>query len=74
MRTLHRRAGQRVAVLVDVCDKPILDALEEPGIARANRDYLRGLYATIKDCDAHVRFGFLTGVSKFSKRSACPRA
>ena len=69
MRTLHRRAGQRVAVLVDEYDKPILDALEEPGVARANRDYLRGLYATIKDCDAHVRFCFLTGVSKFSKVS-----
>ena len=69
IRTLHRRAGQRVAVLVDEYDKPILDALEEPGIARANRDYLRGLYSTIKDCDAHVRFCFLTGVSKFSKVS-----
>ena len=69
MRTLHRRAGQRVAVLVDEYDKPILDALEEPRVARANRDYLRGLYATIKDCDAHVRFCFLTGVSKFSKAS-----
>ena len=69
MRTLHRRAGQPVAVLVDEYDKPILDALEEPDVARANRDYLRGLYATIKDCDAHVRFCFLTGVSKFSKVS-----
>ena len=34
---------------------------------RANRDYLRGLYGVIKDCDAHVRFTFLTGISKFSK-------
>ena len=35
--------------------------------ARANRDYLRGLYGVIKDSDAHVRFTFLTGISKFSK-------
>ena len=69
LRILHRQTGQRVAVLVDECDKPILDALEEPDIARANRNYLRGLYATIKDCDAHVRFCFLTGVSRFSKVS-----
>ena len=67
IQMLHRQAGQRVAVLVDEYDKPILDALEVPDIARANRDFLRGLYATIKDCDAHVRFTFLTGVSKFSK-------
>ncbi len=66
---LHERAGQRVAVLVDEYDKPILDALEEPEIARDNRDFLRGLYSTIKSNDAHVRFTFLTGVSKFSKVS-----
>ena len=58
---------QRVAVLVDEYDKPILDALETPEAARANRDYLRGLYGVIKDSDAHVRFTFLTGISKFSK-------
>ena len=67
IQMLHRQAGQRVAVLIDEYDKPILDVLDEPEVARANRDFLRGLYATIKDCDAHVRFTFLTGVSKFSK-------
>ncbi len=68
LRTLHRQTGQRVAVLVDEYDKPILDALvETPEVARANRDFLRGLYGVIKDSDAHVRFTFLTGISKFSK-------
>ena len=67
LRTLHRQTGQRVVVLVDEYDKPILDALEAPEVARANRDFLRGLYGVIKDSDAHVRFTFLTGISKFSK-------
>ena len=68
LRTMHTHAGQRVAVLVDEYDKPILDALvDAPDVARANRDYLRGLYGVIKDSDAHVRFAFLTGISKFSK-------
>ena len=67
IRTLHRQTGQRVVVLVDEYDKPILDAMRDEDVARANRDYLRGLYSVIKDCDAHVRFCFLTGVSKFSK-------
>ena len=68
LRALHRQTGQRVAVLVDEYDKPILDALvEKPEVARANRDYLRGLYGVIKDSDAHVEFTFLTGISKFSK-------
>ena len=69
IRTLHERTGQRVAVLIDEYDKPILDALEVPEVARANRDFLRGLYAVVKDSDAHIRFSFITGVSKFSKVS-----
>ena len=68
LEALHGQTGQRVAVLVDEYDKPILDALvDAPEVARANRDYLRGLYGVIKDSDAHVRFTFLTGISKFSK-------
>ena len=69
IRALHRQTGQQVAVLVDEYDKPILDALDDPACARANRDYLRGFYGVIKDCDEHVRFAFLTGVSKFSSVS-----
>ena len=67
IRALGRKAGRPVVVLVDEYDKPILDALAEPEIARANRNFLRSLYGVIKDCDADIRFCFLTGVSKFSK-------
>ena len=65
--SLHGNSGEQVVVLVDEYDKPILDALAEPEIARANRNFLRSLYGVIKDCDADIRFCFLTGVSKFSK-------
>ncbi len=63
---LHERTGQRTVVLVDEYDKPILDALGDRELARANRDFLRSLYGVIKDCDEHLRFVFLTGVSKLS--------
>ena len=66
---LRRKTGQPVAVLVDEYDKPILDALDAPDIARTNRDFLRGVYGVVKDADAHIGFSFLTGVSKFSKVS-----
>ena len=69
LEALHDQSGQPVSVLIDEYDKPILDALELPDVARANRDFLRGLYAVIKDCDEHIRFTFITGVSKFSKVS-----
>ena len=67
IQELRRRSGERVVVLVDEYDKPILDAMELPEVARANRDFLRGLYSTIKATDEDIRFAFLTGVSKFSK-------
>ncbi len=69
MKVLHERSGQRVVLLVDENDKPIMDALAVPEVARANRDFLHSLYATTKDCDAHIHFTFLTGVSQFSKAS-----
>ena len=59
IRSLRERSGQRVAVLVDEYDKPILDALDPPEVARANRDLLRGLYGVIKSSDAHVHFTLL---------------
>ncbi len=66
---LHHTTGQRVVILVDEYDKPILDTLHDPDRARANRDYLRGFYGIIKDSAAHVRFVLVTGISMFSKVS-----
>ena len=66
LEALCDQAGQRVVVLVDEYDKPILEAIKTPETAEANRDDLRGLYATIKDADAYVEFAFLTGVGVFS--------
>ena len=64
-----QRHGQRVVVLVDEYDKPILDNLTDPEVARAMREGLRNLYSVIKGQDAHIQFAFLTGVSKFNKVS-----
>jgi len=66
---LHHTTGQRVVVLVDEYDKPILDGLHDPDLACANREYLRGFYGIIKGSAAHVRFVFVTGISMFSKVS-----
>ena len=69
LEALAGAAGRPVAVLVDEYDKPILDALTTPALARANRDFLRGLYSTVKFSDAHIAFTLFTGVTRFSKVS-----
>ena len=66
---LHERTGQRVVLLVDEYDKPLLEAIDAPDIAAANRRVLRGLYSIAKQCDAHIEFSFFAGVTKFSKVS-----
>ncbi|MBS0508203.1 MAG: ATP-binding protein [Proteobacteria bacterium] len=64
---LAEQVGQRVVVLIDEYDKPILDRIEDKEKALEIREVLKDFYSVIKDSDAHVRFAFLTGVSKFSK-------
>ncbi len=72
LHRLHRATVQRVVILVDEYDKPILDGLHDPDVARANRECLRGVYGIIKGSAEHVRFVLVTGVSMFSKVSLFP--
>ncbi len=69
IRQARRRFAQRVVVLIDEYDKPILDNITDPEIALEMREGLKNLYSVIKGADADIRFAFLTGVSKFSKVS-----
>ena len=66
---LHKKYNQRVVVLIDEYDKPILDHINDPDIADANRQVIRGFYGVLKSMDPYLRFTFVTGVSKFTKTS-----
>ena len=59
--------GQRVVVLVDEYDKPILDNLHNTQVALEIRDALKAFYGVLKEQDANLQFVFMTGVTKFSK-------
>ena len=61
--------GQRVVVLVDEYDKPILDNINNTQVAREIRDALKTFYGVLKEQDANLQFVFMTGVTKFSKVS-----
>ncbi|MFA7083797.1 MAG: AAA family ATPase [Arcobacteraceae bacterium] len=65
----HKKYGQNVVILVDEYDKPILDNIDNPDIAKEIRDGLVNLYSVIKGSDEFIKFAFLTGVSKFTKTS-----
>lgn len=59
----------KVVILIDEYDKPIIDYMANLEKAKENREVLREFYGLMKDMDQYIRFVLLTGVSKFSKVS-----
>jgi hypothetical protein len=66
IKKLHKSTGQQVVVLVDEYDKPITDYLSEPDMMKSNQRILHDFYQVLKGADEHLRFVFMTGISKFS--------
>ena len=62
------KTGHKAVVLIDEYDKPMLDVLGTE-LENKNRNTLKGFYGTFKSADEHLRFAFLTGVTKFSQVS-----
>jgi hypothetical protein len=65
----HEKAGEKAVVIIDEYDSPLTDTLLEPTIHVQLRNELKAFYGVMKSCDAHLRFIFLTGISKFSQVS-----
>ncbi len=65
----YKKYDKKVVILVDEYDKPILDNIENPEVARVMREELKNFYSIIKGADEFLKFVFITGVSKFSKVS-----
>ena len=66
---LYKKYGQRVVVLIDEYDKPILDNIDNIEIAENIRKVLKGFYGILKSMDPFLRLTFITGVTKFTKTS-----
>ncbi len=69
IKIVYEKYKQPVVILIDEYDKPILDNIDQPEMATFARETLKALYSVIKNNDAHIRFAFLTGVTKFSRVS-----
>lgn len=64
-----QQSGERVAILIDEYDKPLLQAIGNPELQRAYRNTLKPFYGVLKTMDGCIKFGLLTGVTKFGKVS-----
>lgn len=65
----HEQTGQRVVVLVDEYDKPLLQAIGHSDLMDSYKSILKAFYGVLKSTDAHLKFVLLTGVTKFGQVS-----
>jgi hypothetical protein len=66
IETLHNKYNEKVVVIIDEYDKPLLSTIDAPEIHVKMREALKSFYGILKSSDKYLKFVFLTGVSKFS--------
>ncbi len=65
----YNQTGERVVVLIDEYDAPMLDSVNNPDLQDYIRNRIRSLFSPLKSQTQYLRFVFLTGISKFSQLS-----
>ena len=69
IRRANDQTGEKVVVLIDEYDAPLLDVVHEDENLPKLRQIMRDFYSPLKVCDPYLRFVFLTGITKFSQLS-----
>ena len=69
IRNAAAKAGERVVILVDEYDKPMLQAIGNDTLQSEYRNTLKAFYGVLKSMDGYIKFALLTGVTKFGKVS-----
>ena len=67
--TAHERTGHRAVLIFDEYDSPVLNVIDEPEKLKAIRSIYNSFYGPVKSMAEHLRFVFLTGITKFSQMS-----
>ena len=65
----YQKTGQKVVVLIDEYDAPLLDVIHEDKNLPVLRNVMRNFYSPLKSCGPYLRYVFLTGITKFSQLS-----
>ena len=69
IRRAAGQTGQRVVILIDEYDKPMLQTIGNLELQETYRNTLKAFYGVMKSMDGFIKFAFLTGVTKFGKVS-----
>ena len=69
IETAYEQTGEKVVILIDEYDAPMLDSMNDPELQDYIRNRVRNLFSPLKAQAQYLRFVFLTGISKFSQLS-----
>ena len=69
LEKIHEASGSQVVILIDEYDKPLLQTIGNEKLQEQYKNILKAFYGVLKSADAHLRFVFLTGVTKFGQVS-----
>lgn len=65
----HSQSGRRVCVIIDEYDKPLLATIGNHELHEEYKQILKPFFGVLKSSDAHLKFAFITGVTKFGQVS-----
>ena len=69
IKAAYNQTGQKVVILIDEYDAPLLDVVHEETSLPVIRNVMRNFYSPLKASDPYLKFVFLTGITKFSQLS-----
>ena len=67
IKNAYQKTGQRVVVLIDEYDKPLLNSFHDEALQQSFRKMLTAFYSVLKTADQWLHFVLITGVTKFAQ-------
>ena len=69
VKRANKQTGQKVVVIIDEYDAPLLDVVHEKENLQKLRLIMQNFYSPLKKLDPYLEFTFITGITKFSQLS-----
>ena len=69
VKRANKQTGQKVVVIIDEYDAPLLDVVHEKENLAQLRLIMQNFYSPLKKLDPYLEFTFITGITKFSQLS-----
>lgn len=69
VRRAFEQTGQKVVIIIDEYDAPLLDVVHDDDNLRNLRHIIQNFYSPLKMLDPYLEFVFITGITKFSQLS-----